>query len=328
MKVLAEARSNVALLKYWGKASVTCNLPAAPSLSLTLDKLITYTQITAPHGLTKDALFINDLSVQGLALQRVSRHLDLVTLRSPEQYFEIRSWNHFPTSSGLASSASGFAALTLAAAAVAQREFSTKELSILARQGSGSAARSIFGGISLLGAGTTGQVDSSFATPILSETDWPELRMVVGILPVGQKETSSTHGMLHTESTSPYYAAFIRYTAQEVHQALEAVHNKDLQQLGDITERSAFRMHGVALAANPGILFWRGSTVESIHAIIELRKKGVSAWFTCDAGPHPKILTLACHAEQVANCLQNILGIQHTFICKPGAGARLVHVEL
>jgi diphosphomevalonate decarboxylase len=326
MRAAAEARTNIALVKYWGKCDAELNLPAVPSLSLTLEGLLTRTAVWLSPERQRDALWINDREEPGEALLRVMRHLDRVA--GPDRpRAEVRSWNNFPTAAGLASSASAFAALTLAAAAAAGQDLDPVRLSALARQGSGSAARSLFGGLVILSAGTPGQADSARAHKLLPADGWPELRLVLGIVSDDPKETPSTGGMNRTAATSPYYPAWVAGAPEDLQAAVLAVLARDLEQLGAVTERSALRMHASAMAADPGVVYLRGPTIEGLHAVRRLRQAGTPAWFTCDAGPHPKALTTAACAEQVAAALSAVPGVRRTLIARPGGPARLIPLE-
>lgn len=335
MHAVAEANTNIALVKYWGKNDPSLNLPAVPSLSLTLAGLTTRTEVRLDPSLAADVLILNDKSVSGEPLRKVSRQLDRVAryLGLPGRPFaEVRSHNNFPTAAGLASSASAFAALTVAAygALLGDKALQTpldrSLLSSWARQGSGSAARSLFGGLAVLGVGTPGQVDSALATQLLGPSDWSDLRLVIGVVSDEAKETSSTDGMTVTANTSPYFAPFVAAAPRDLLEATQAVKAKDLAQLGRIAERSALRMHASAMAADPGVVYLRGSTIEGYHAMVKLRSDGVHAYFTCDAGPHPKALTTVAFADRVAAALAAVPGVKRTIIAEPGEGARLLSV--
>lgn len=333
MRAVAEANTNIALVKYWGKNDDTLNLPAVPSLSLTLDGLRTRTEVFFDAAHPADELSLNDGPVDGEPLVKVSRQLDRVVrelgLASRPRAI-VRSHNNFPTAAGLASSASAFAALTVAATAALQPsgwildDNWRARLAILSRQGSGSAARSLFGGLAVLGTGTPGQVDSARGTPLLAENDWPELRLVIGVASEGKKATGSTDGMRHTAATSPYFAPFVAAAPADLAAAIAAVRARDLESLGLVAERSALRMHASALAADPAVVYLRGATVEGLHTLRALRKTGVAAYFTCDAGPHPKALTTAADADRVAAAFAAIPGVLRTIVARPGPGARVI----
>lgn len=330
--VVAEANTNIALVKYWGKNDEEYNLPAVPSLSLTLQGLRTRTEVRLDPALPADRLLLNESDVTGEPLAKVSRHLDRVARFlgvSDRPRAWVRSDNNFPTAAGLASSASAFAALSVAAAGALRPGFvlddvSRAQLAVLARQGSGSAARSLYGGIVLLGTGTPGQCDSARATPVLGTDDWPDLRMVIGVASEAAKDTGSTDGMRHTAATSPYFAPFVAAAPTDLRQAMAAVKARDLVALGAVVERSALRMHASALAADPAVVYLRGATIEGLHALRSLRARGVAAYFTCDAGPHPKALTTARDADAVAAALAAVPGVLRTLVAAPGPGARLL----
>lgn len=337
MHALAEANTNIALVKYWGKNDPGLNLPAVPSLSLTLAGLTTRTEVEFVSTLDADAMWLNGQVATGEPLVKVARHLDRMALAllgtAERPRAAVRTTNNFPTAAGLASSASAFAALTVAAAAAltggaaataGEYDFDRAQLAVLARQGSGSAARSLFGGLVVLGVGTPGQVGSAQASQLAGSGDWPELRLVIGVVSERAKDTSSTLGMNHTAQTSPYFAPFVAAAPADLLAAAEAVKGRDLERLGQVAERSALRMHASAMAADPGVVYLRGSTIEGLHTIRALRQRGVQAFFTCDAGPHPKALTTDADADAVAAALAAVPGVQRTLVARPGEGARVL----
>ena len=321
LTVTAEARTNIALVKYWGKRDAAENLPIAGSLSLTLDGLTTRTTLTLDDGLGADELVLDGRLESGEPVARVRRFLDLVRARAGvSTRARVESWNSFPTASGLASSASGFAALAVAAAAAYRLDLGPAALSALARRGSGSAARSIFGGFAELVADGDGDGDAH-AVPL---PDF-DVRLVVAVVGAGApKSVSSTSGMDHTARTSPLFPGFTATVPRDLDDARAAIARRDLAALGEVAERSALTMHASALAARPGILYWRGATVEGIHAVRDLRAAGVGAWATIDAGPHVKVLCAPADAARVSAALAAVPGIGRTVIAAPGAGARLV----
>lgn len=323
MKITAEARSNIALVKYWGKRDAALNLPAAGSLSLTLDGLTTRSTVGFDTALTADRLRLNGREEAGDALLRVSRFLDLVRPR-PGLFAEVESTNTFPTASGLASSASAFAALALAASKAARLDLSPHELSVLARQGSGSAARSIFGGLVEMLPGARADGSDSHAIPLAGEAAF-DLRLVVAVVGQGApKAVSSRSGMAHTELSSPLYPAWLATVPGDLEAARAAISSRDLARLGEIAEKSALTMHASALGASPGLLYWRGATVEAIHAVRELRRGGIQAYVTIDAGPHVKVLCAPSAVDAVVGTLAAVPGVSQTLPCRPGAGVEIV----
>ncbi len=323
-RAVAEARTNIALVKYWGKRDATLNLPAVGSISLTLDGLATRTEVVWDPAQPRDRFFLHHIEQSGRPLERVLKLIERVRSRGGRSASStVRSQNNFPTASGLASSASAFAALALAAVRSCPLDLSQDELCALARCGSGSAARSLYGGFVEMHRGDRIDGSDAVARPL---AEW-DLRLVIGLAGEAEKSTLSTEGMSHTAETSPYYPAWIERHAADLAAARTAILRQDLEALGVVAERSCLRMHASALAADPGILYWNGATVEAFHAIRRLRQRGVGVWFTNDAGPHIKGLCAPNDAAAVATAIGQIPGIVRTIVCSPGAGATLLELE-
>jgi diphosphomevalonate decarboxylase len=322
----AIAGTNIALVKYWGKRDTPLNLPATGSLSLTLAELGTRTTVRFDGGDT-DRVALNGAPADARSRARVTAFLDRVRARAGiDRRADVVSANSVPTAAGLASSASGFAALALAASRAAGLALAPPELSELARLGSGSAARSIFGGFVEMARGERADGRDAVAAPIVAPTTVPawEVRLVVAITAVGEKAEGSTAAMERTARTSPFYPAWLASAPGDLAEARAAVVARDLPRLGAVAERSALRMHATAMAADPAILYWNGATVAAIHATRGLRPRGVAAYFTIDAGPHVKVLCAAADAAAVAAALAEVPGVLRTITASPGAGAVVV----
>jgi diphosphomevalonate decarboxylase len=321
--VTAVAGTNIALVKYWGKRDVALNLPATGSLSLTLDRLGTRTTVVFDDG-ARDRLVLGGAPADDAASARVSAFLDRVRARAElARRALVTSDNSVPTAAGLASSASGFAALALAATRAAGLELPPAELSALARVGSGSAARSIFGGFVEMARGERADGSDAFARPLPDGDGW-EVRLVVAITAVGPKAIGSTAAMAHTARTSPYYAAWIAGVAGDLVDARAAIAARDLPALGAVAERSALRMHAAAMAADPAIIYWNAATLAAMACVRGLREHGTPVFFTIDAGPHVKALCRAADADAIAAALRAVPGVTETLIAAPGPGARVV----
>ena len=333
----AIAGTNIALGKYWGKRDAARNLPATGSLSLTLKEMGTRTTVRFGGG-AADRVTLNGEPADARVLARVSTFLDRVRARAGIQHrAEVITENSVPTASGLASSASGFAALALAASRAAGLALSATELSELARLGSGSAARSIFGGFVVMARGERADGRDAVAAPLgaAHEPDdqtgpatappvtW-DLRLVVAVTAAGEKALGSTSAMDSTARTSPFYPAWVASSADDLAQARAAIAARDLAALGVVAERSALRMHATALGADPAILYWNAATVAAIHATRALRAGGTAAYFTIDAGPHVKVLCAAADAALVSQTMGGVPGVLRTIIASPGPGARVV----
>ncbi len=314
----AIAHANIALAKYWGKREIDGNVPATPSVSLTLGGLSTRTTVALlDAGAAADALVLNGEPQGGKPLARVSRMLDEIrALAGVATRARVTSANDFPTASGLASSASGFAALALAAASAYGLAPDRTALSRLARRASASAARSVFGGFVSLGT----EADAA-ATPIAPPEAW-DVAIVVAATTLDQKPIGSTEAMERTRVTSPYYEAWLADApglAREIHEAILA---RDLERLGSAAEASALRMHACALGARPSILYWSAATISLLRGVEALRREGVPAYATIDAGPHVKILCGGADAEMIAKRLGPLA--VRTIVARPGPAARLL----
>jgi diphosphomevalonate decarboxylase len=319
------AGTNIALVKYWGKRDAALNLPAAGSLSLTLDAMGTRTSVRFSDALAADRLVLNGADADARATGRASAFLDRIRTRARvTARAEIISENSVPTASGLASSASGFAALAVAAARAAGLDASPAELSELARLGSGSAARSIFGGFVEMAPGQRADGADAVAAPVNGGDSWGDVRLVVAVTSAGPKAVGSTDAMEHTARTSPYYAAWVASVPGDLADARAAVAARDLPRLGGVAERSAMRMHASAMAADPPVLYWTPATLAAMSAVRDLRGRGVAAFYTMDAGPHVKVLCAAADAPAVVNILSTTPGVLRTVVASPGPGATIV----
>jgi diphosphomevalonate decarboxylase len=323
--VTAVAGTNIAFVKYWGKRDVALNLPATGSLSLTLDRLGTRTTVTFDDG-ARDRLVLGGAPGGDAETARVSAFLDRVRARAEiARRALVITDNTVPTAAGLASSASGFAALALAATRAAGLELSPPELSGLARIGSGSAARSIFGGFVEMERGYHADGSDAVARPLPEGDGW-DVRLVVAITASGPKAMGSTAAMTHTARTSPFYDAWIAGVPGDLADARAAIAGRDLAALGAVAERSALRMHAAALAADPAIIYWNAATLAAISCVRALRGAGTPVYLTIDAGPHVKALCGAADADAVAAALRAVPGVSETVIAAPGPGARVVPV--
>ena len=346
--VMARACSNIALIKYWGKRDAALNLPATGSLSLTLEGLTTATTVAwgptgapalAPTGLASreadlapgsgptDVIGLDGKPAGGKERERIVTFLDqvraLAGLRGPAL---VESVNDFPRAAGLASSASGFAALALAATRAAGLDLSPPELSALARRGSGSACRSLFGGFVEWLPGTAPDGRDSHAVQILPPEAW-DVRMLVAVLSEAPKPTGSRDAMNHTVATSPYFPAWRESVPADLASAKQAIAARDLAALGELAESNALRMHATMLAARPPVLYWLPATIAAMHQVWELRESGLACWFTIDAGPNVKVLCAPESEPQVRVALLELPGITRVISARPGPGAQVVRIE-
>jgi diphosphomevalonate decarboxylase len=322
MQGTAVAHPNIALIKYWGKSDVEQNIPAVGSLSITLDGLTTTTSVSFDSDFEEDEFLLGGRASPEMA-GRVTRCLDLVRERAGvRSRARVESDNDFPTAAGLASSASGFAALVTAADAALGAAIPRVELADLARRASGSAARSLFGGFVELRLTPDGPRPTETGQ-ILEPSDWP-LRVAVAVTETGAKEIGSTEGMVRTERTSPYYAGWVKSSEEDLAEARSAIARRDFEALADVSESSCLKMHAVMLSARPGLVYWNGTTVECIRRVRKLRADGLPVFFTVDAGPQVKAVCAPEAFERVAADLAAIEGVQQVLASGLGEGARVV----
>ncbi|HEY7907118.1 MAG TPA: diphosphomevalonate decarboxylase [Wenzhouxiangella sp.] len=321
--VRARACANIALIKYWGKRSDgALNLPATSSLSLTLADLQTITEVGVSADLEAHQVVLNDAPVDDL---RVCAFLDHIRMLAggDSPYASVLSSNNFPTAAGLASSASGFAALTLAATRAYGLDLSSDALSALARMGSGSAPRSLWGGFCVMHKGAREDGLDAVAAPLLEASQWP-LEVVIAITEQGAKSVSSRQGMNHTMATSPYYGAWVSHNESQLEAAKQAVLSQDFERLADLSEASALQMHASAMAAEPGVLYWHAATVACLHAIRDLRAAGCGVFFTIDAGPQVKAICLPGASAPIVEALTSIPGVVGVRHSQLGLGAEVL----
>jgi diphosphomevalonate decarboxylase len=320
----ALAHPNFALSKYWGKRPCEGNFPAVPSLSVTVAGLATRTSVRFGTTLTDDRVVIGGQDARGLSRTRVTDLLQRVRQAAGDhRYAEVISDNDFPTASGLASSASGFAALALAATRAIGLDWDASRVSDLARRSSASAARSIFGGFVELPGAASGAVapDQLSARPVAAAEHLP-LLVLVGVVTESPKAVSSSDGMRETLERSPYAAEWLKEAPRLHASLLDALLARDFSAMGKLAEASALAMHGAAIAA--GVVYWRGATVEALRTVWALREGGIDAYATIDAGPHIKVLARSFDAPRVRSALEATAGITRVLEAPVGEGARLV----
>jgi len=328
MKATAIANANIALVKYWGKRNEKLILPYNSSISMTCDGLFTITTVDFSKKYKKDLVIINDEELKEDE-KNVLGHLERIReMAGIKEKAKIVSKSNFPVAAGLASSASGLAALTLAATKAVGLNLNKKELSILARQGSGSACRSIFGGFVEWLRGQKEGGSDSFARQIVNENYWPEFRMIVTILTEEKKKISSRAGMAQTVETCPYYDGWLKTVNQDLDIIRKGILKRDFIAVGSQAEYNCLKMHALMMTTKPPIIYWLPATMEMIQNVIGWREGGLECYFTIDAGPQVKIICLEKDIKKIKIKLKNIKGIKKIIVCKPGEGAKLIDKHL
>ena len=320
MKSTAKAPTNIALIKYWGKRDEELMLPANSSLSVTLDRFFTVTTVEFLEDATKDEFYFNGELASETETKKVSRFLDIVrSLAGSSLYATVHSQNHVPTAAGFASSASGYAALAAASAKAIGLPLEGSFLSRLARRGSGSACRSIYGGFVEWKKGELNDGSDSYAVQILDEKGW-DFTILSVVLENKRKKVLSREGMQRTVETSPFFQGWLNTVNTDLQLAKEAIRERDFEKLGTVAEKNALKMHATTLGADPPFLYWQPGTLEVMERVQELRLSGIPAFFTIDAGPNVKVLCLNEDEEAVVKELSALSSVKEIFSCHPGPG--------
>jgi len=322
--VTAQAGANIAFIKYWGNRPEGGNLPLNPSLSMTLASCVTTTTVELLRSASRDLLSLDGHEPSNKSRYRIVDFMASVRkIAGRKERARVTARNSFPAGCGIASSASGFAALALAAATAYGLQPDAAELSRIARLGSGSAARSVMGGFVLLHPGASHE--ESFAEQIAPEAAWPELRDLIVIVSREEKAVSSAEGH-RLAHTSEMLAARLAAVPERVDLVKQAILEQDLTLLGEAAEEDALSMHAVMMTSDPPLLYWHPRTLEVIRAVNDLRRSGMAAYFTIDAGPNVHVLTLE---EDLPAVRENL---RERFDCMmisdgPGPGARIVEAQ-
>ncbi len=320
MKAIAIAHPNIAFIKYWGNLDENLHIPANGSISMCLEELTTRTSVIFDPSLAQDQLTLDGQSMQGEALTRVSTFLDHVRrLAGLKIYAQINSRNNFPSGAGIASSASAFAALALAATAALGLDLSEPALSSLARLGSGSACRSIPPGFVEWLPGTCHA--DSFAISIAPPSHW-DLVDCIAIVDRSHKHTGSARGMALAH-TSPLQAERIKTAPGRLDRCRQAILKRDFDALADVVEQDSELMHAVMRTSIPPLEYMQAATHRIITATRDWRKEGHAVCATVDAGPNVHVICLAAEQPFVVKSLQEIAGVNEVLTAKLGSGACL-----
>ncbi|GAX02042.1 diphosphomevalonate decarboxylase [Secundilactobacillus silagei] len=316
--ITAKAHTNIALVKYWGKLDDQLIIPQNDSLSITLDEFYTQTAVQFSPSLAADKVVFDDQTLSATDSLRVRTFLDQVRALAHIDYrASVTTQNFVPTAAGLASSASGFAALAGAASRAAGLHLNRQDLSRLARRGSGSATRSIFGGFV---AWQQGHDDAtSYAYPIDEQPTW-DIAVVALVLTAKQKKISSRVGMKRAVETSPFYPAWITASQTDFKTMKTAIETQDFELLGHTAEQNAMRMHALTLSSDPTFTYFNADSIKAMNMVRDLRLRGISCYFTMDAGPNVKIICHGSDAKRIAQHFQTAFGQDHVLVTRPGAG--------
>lgn len=321
LRVTARAHTNIALVKYWGKADTDLIIPQNGSLSLTLDHFYTDTTVEFDSKLTTDQFILDGESKSPV---KITNFLNIVRQKAGINTFaKVDSVNHVPSTAGLASSASAYAALAAAASKASGLNLSHKELSKLARRGSGSASRSIYGGFVEWIKGYND--DTSYAVPIEEDLDW-KIGMIVAMVNPDKKKISSRTGMQTVVNTSPFYSAWVESIDDDLRNIKVAIKNRDFKTMGEIAESNAMRMHALNLSSSPHFNYFEPLSIEIMDTVEDIRtNEQIECYYTVDAGPNIKILCQQKDADDLLSKLRvRFPQIQFSFT-KPGPGIKYLN---
>ena len=319
----ARAYTNIALIKYWGKKNESLILPMNNSLSLTLDAFYTETEVSFSEAYTEDQFYLDNQLQDEKATKKISAFLDIVREKTgTTKKAKVISQNFVPTAAGLASSSSGLAALAGACNEALKLGLDDQALSRLARRGSGSACRSIFGGFVEWEKGHDDQ--SSYAHPISSDGFEDHLAMVFLLLNEQKKDVSSRDGMRRTVETSSFYQGWLDSVEADLYQLKQAIKTKNFQLLGETMEQNGLKMHGTTLAARPPFTYWSPDSLKAMQAVRDLRNQGIPCYFTMDAGPNVKVLVQKDHLDKVKTAFSDLFSSQQVISAFAGPGMTII----
>lgn len=319
--ISAVAHPNIAFIKYWGNRDQQLRLPCNSSLSMNLSGLETRTTVRFDSALHQDLFVLSGEEIVGPASDRVSHFLDLVrSLAKLNVYAHVKSQNNFPAGAGIASSASAFAALAMAASHAIGLKLDQKDLSRLARRGSGSASRSIPAGFVEWQAGTSDA--DSFAFTIAPADHW-DLVDLVCVLDSSHKSVGSTSGHALAD-TSPLQTVRLDHVQERVEQCRKAILAKNFESFAQVVEEDSNLMHAVMRTSNPPLHYWLRETEIVLWNVLNWRKEGLPVCCTVDAGPNVHVLVLGEYASEVESRLARLPGVQKILKASPGPGASLI----
>ncbi len=336
MKASAIANANIALVKYWGKRNKELMLPQTGSVSMTTEGLNAHTTVEFSPKYREDALVLNGRKY-GRGEEEYDDYVGLFLKVVRETYPDkakglkarIVSNNNFPTAAGLASSAAGFAALAAAVNEALGLGLGDRELSMLARRGSGSAARSIHSGFVEWKMGRKEDGSDCYAEQLFPPGHWPEFRLVIAVTSKKDKKVKSRAGMSQSVANSPYYRAWKEDVVPKHIEAVKrALAERDFRALGETAELNALMMHAVAIATTPPVIYWNAGTMDIIHSVMDWRDQGLECYFTIDGGAQVKVMCLEKDSGEIARRIRKFPNIEDVITTRPGQGVKIVREHL
>lgn len=325
MKKTAVAPSNIAFIKYWGKKDEKLRLPSHSNISMNLDGLLTTTTVQFGGALAKDEITVNGQQNDG-EVRKVSAHLDRIReIAGIKTRAKVVSVNNFPSSTGLSSSASGFAALTVAACAASGLSLTQKELSILARLGSGSACRSIPDGFVQWLEGQDSE--SSYAVTLFPAGHW-DICDTVAVVSDEKKDVPTSAGH-RLAPTSPFYETRLSQMDKKIKRCRELLRDKDFSAFGELVEKEALEMHAIMITSTPPLLYWLPTTVILMKEVRRWRREeNIEAYFTINTGQDVHIISRKKDEKKVTEKLKGLDCVKRIIPNNPSIGTRLTDIHL
>ncbi len=331
-KASAKANANIALVKYWGKRDEKLILPQNSSISMTVSGLQAHTTVAFSKSYRADSLTLNGKRMGPGDKDYddyVGRFLAVVRKEAGTRMgARICSRNNFPTSAGLASSAAGFAALAAAVNEALAMGLNKKGLSILARKGSGSAARSVLGGFVEWSKGTKKDGSDSYARQIAAPNHWSEFRMLICLSSRKEKKVKSRAGMQQTVATSPFYGCWKASVSEDLKKVKKGIMEKNFSLVGKAAEKNCLKMHALMMSTRPALIYWNAVTLELINSVWRWRKEGLECYFTIDAGPQVKIMCLKNQLTELKKRCRKIKGLAGLVAAEPGGEPEIISRHL
>jgi diphosphomevalonate decarboxylase len=324
MKASAVAPSNIAFIKYWGKKDEVLRLPENGSISMNLSNLLTTTTVEFSPNYKQDSITINGVQETNEG-SRAIKHLDRIRkIAKINDKAKVVTTNNFPTGTGLSSSASGFAALTVAGTKAVGLNLSEKELSILSRQGSGSACRSIPSGFVEWLDGDTSE--TSYAVSLYPESYW-EIADVVAVVSKNKKEVSTTEGQKLVNS-SPFFAVRLKNIKSKIDLIKKYMSDKNFTAFGELLEGEALELHAIMLTSKPSLIYLLPGSLKIMHMVKKWRQEGLEVYFTVNTGQDIHLIVQKKDVQNLVQKLSEVEEVSKTIINSPSKGARLVENHL
>lgn len=320
MKTTAIAPSNIAFTKYWGRKDEALRLPENGSISMSLSNLLTTTTVEFSPKYRKDEVEINGSGVEEGEEMRVIKHLDRVRqMAKIEHRTKVVSNNNFPIGTGLSSSSSGFAALTLAAAKAAELNLSEKQLSILARMGSGAACRSIPSGFVEWLDGNSSE--TSYSKTIFPPNYW-KIADVVVVVSEHKKEVPTSEGHAKAQS-SPFMKVRLSHMKKKNIWVKKLIKDRNFKEFGQLIEAEALELHAIMLTQVPHLIYWTPGTLRIMKLCSHWRAEGIPVYFTINTGQDIHLIVEQKNVDKVKNKLKSLDFVKEIIVNTPGEGARL-----